>query len=111
MAATRACQGPEPVGGAGTCQGRGPGRTYAVQTMPAAPFLCHTCGHSGHFKQECPNGGASSGCGGARPAGPGPGRGIYQSRGSYNQCRGMDRSRMTCYKCLSKGHSVHECTG
>ncbi|MCP3663089.1 MAG: hypothetical protein GY696_11430 [Gammaproteobacteria bacterium] len=29
--------------------------------MPAAPFLCHTCGHSGHFKRECPNGGASSG--------------------------------------------------
>ncbi|MCP3667554.1 MAG: hypothetical protein GY696_34520, partial [Gammaproteobacteria bacterium] len=83
----------------------GPGRTYAVQTMPAAPFLCHTCCQSGHFKRECPNGGASSGRGGARLAGPGRGRGGYQLRGSYNQSRGMDRSRMTCYKCLSKGHT------
>ncbi|MCP3666013.1 MAG: hypothetical protein GY696_26540 [Gammaproteobacteria bacterium] len=29
--------------------------------MPAAPLVCHTCGQSGHFKSECPYGGAYSG--------------------------------------------------
>ena len=81
-----------------------------MQTMPATPIVCFGCGQTGHMKRECPHGGTYTGRGGARPAGPGRGRGGYQSRGGYNQSRGMDRGRMTCFKCLNKFHSVHECT-
>ncbi|MCP3668469.1 MAG: hypothetical protein GY696_39295 [Gammaproteobacteria bacterium] len=68
--------------------------------MPATPIVCHGCGQTGHMKRDCFNVGAYNR----------RGRGGYQSRGGYNQSRGLDRSRMTCFKCLSKGHSVHECT-
>ncbi|MCP3664944.1 MAG: hypothetical protein GY696_21010 [Gammaproteobacteria bacterium] len=71
--------------------------------MPATPIVCFECGQTGHIKRDCPHGGVYNRRGGAFPAGPGRGRGGYQSRG-------MDRGKMTCFKCLNKGQSVHECT-
>ncbi|MCP3664142.1 MAG: hypothetical protein GY696_16900 [Gammaproteobacteria bacterium] len=88
----------------------GPGRPYTVQAMPAATFLCHNCGQAGHLTRKCPHISAPNGCGGAGPAGPSRGRGIYQFRGGYSQYRGGDKSRMVCYRCLGKGHTVHGCT-
>ncbi len=46
----------------------GPGRSYAVQAMPAQTFRCYTCGQSDHFARDCLEGSAQNGRGGARPA-------------------------------------------
>ena len=87
----------------------GPGRPHVIRTMPAVPLTCYSCSQPGHMKQDCPQGGSYGTRGGAAPATIGRGRGGYPPSAAYQPPRKNDRSRLTCFKCLNKGHTVQEC--
>ena len=80
-----------------------------IQTMPATTLSCYSCGRQGHMKRECPLGGSYGTRGRAAPATMGRGRGGYPPRAAHQPPRNFERSRLTCFKCLNKGHSVREC--